>query len=438
MNKTIIYIASLAAAVVLSGCNGASSASAQTSASASAGDTHTTSENANYHRKPGNTPPVAYAGKDRKINVDDPRVNVNAALIPDKDGDKLSYIWTLVKKPVGSNAEMKIKYSTSRASWFIPDEFGKYTVSLLVRDENGGTGADTVTFSTTLEAKSFNMYLGDGINIVENNWKTLSNVNNQNAQAIITQQEGKYGVFRINGDQIEYEVSASNPLPSGKSESATLRIFDDADEITITVYVTKETVINGSFETGDLTGWTAQGGAEVLQKSNFSPSDINASDGNYFLLLSSGFESNGLGAAGDIDGDGVTNYDASNVTQTFTAPTDTVISFDIITFLTDESIGYYDEIFQVLIDGVDVAHGSTPGTDDSPFENFGGSVNYVAYSVSSSGILNGSYFNSGKTNGEHFVIPISAGTHTIKFLVADKGDTIVDTAIVIDNVVLGY
>jgi len=245
MNKTIILIASLAAAAVLSGCNGASSASSQAATQEAMAGVTTTSEN--YIAKPSNTPPVAYAGKNRKIKVGD-NVDIVASLIPDKDGDKLVYIWAMTEKPMGSNADLSIKYSTKRMTSFQADKFGRYIVALLVRDENGGTGADTVTFSTILEAEDFS--IGKNIDV---NWKEKSNVNNQNAQAVIIVQ-GEHAAFVLNGDIIRYE----GDFNGYEEDHATLRIWDDADEITVQVTASKLYEFSGiktDLPIADLAGW---------------------------------------------------------------------------------------------------------------------------------------------------------------------------------------
>ena len=245
MGKIITLLASLAAVAVLSGCNGVSASSTQTSASStqtSAGSTasgNTQTEipgRGEYYRKPGNKAPVAYAGRDRKVEIGDTNVKITAKLIPDQDGDKLAYIWTLTDKPVGSQADITTKYSTSRQTTLDEiDEFGNYTVALLVRDENGGTGADTIHFSTTLHAYNFDMVVDDS-NVSSANWKDLSHLNNQAASAEIIQ-DGAKGEFVINGNIIGYQT---NQLGDNQTDSAILRIWDDADEITITVTVIKK------------------------------------------------------------------------------------------------------------------------------------------------------------------------------------------------------
>jgi hypothetical protein len=432
MKKLAIWLSVAVVTVLMNGCGGGSSTTANTASQYP--QTDSTSESGYTHRQPSNTPPVAYAGKDRKVEIGDD-VKINAELIPDKDGDKLAYIWTLIDKPEGSQADMRIKYSTSRQTVLENiDEFGNYTVALLVRDENGGTGADTITFSTELKANDFNMYIATGMQTVVGDWKELSNINNEDAEADILHFPGDHGFFDIQGSRIIYTENSWNPLPIGESESATIRIEDEADTIFIYATVRKKTLINGSFETGDLTGWdiTIGSAAEVIKKENVLPQDVNATDGQYFLLI----DSSSSGTSADVDGNGVLDYYGTKVAQQFLSGPNATLEFDIITMLVDD---YWDDIFRVTLDGTNVATGSNPEGSDyqSTFPDFGPIISYAQYTIMNTMHVNGSY--DFKTSARHYSIPVPVGgQHVIAFEVLNQGDDCCDIAIAVDNVKITY
>ncbi len=202
-------------------------------------------------------------------------------------------------------------------------------------------------------------------------------------------------------------------------------------------------VVNGDFEAGDLTGWVASGTAvvEVLQASNFSP-NIPEPEGAYYCLLSTG-PGNQSGWGSDIDGNGVNEYDIVRLSQTFTTPVDN----DVITFrwgfLSREANQppQYDDIFHVSVDGSLVLFGSTnkpggisPYPDSPPYDG-------LNYTVSSPGPTNGSWYWDTPDDGFtgfatlSVVIPV-AGPHTIEVMVADQGDGLYDSGLLIDEIFL--
>ena len=202
-------------------------------------------------------------------------------------------------------------------------------------------------------------------------------------------------------------------------------------------------VVNGDFETGDLSGWTPSGTSvvEVLQATNFSP-DIPQPEGTYYCLLSTGPDNQG-GGGSDLDGNGTDEFDIARLRQTFTTPVDD----DVITFrwgfLSREADqpAQYDDIFHVTLDGVVMLFGSTnkPGgistyPDTPPYDG-------LNYNVSSPGPTDGSWYwdtvSDGFTGFSTFSIVIpTAGAHTIEFVVADQGDAVFDSGLLIDEVIL--
>lgn len=93
----------------------------------------------------GNTPPVADADKDQSIVEIGSMVTLNGNQSYDVDGDALTYQWTFVSKPDGSNAEFS--NATSVQPTFTADVHGDYVVSLVVSDEVSSSKPAQVTVS---------------------------------------------------------------------------------------------------------------------------------------------------------------------------------------------------------------------------------------------------------------------------------------------------
>ncbi|MFQ5343513.1 MAG: hypothetical protein ACE5F6_18395, partial [Anaerolineae bacterium] len=206
-------------------------------------------------------------------------------------------------------------------------------------------------------------------------------------------------------------------------------------------------VVNGGFETGDLTNWTVGGSAakvEVLQSSNFSTSAGPApapTEGNYFALLCSGPGVVNATSQGNIDGDGLAtnDYDTSIMTTTLSltaADVPATLSFDW-SFLTDEgrnALDAFDDFFQVTLNGVRILDGSRPIGGVSLFPDVTGMDN-VAYTVT--GATNNCFFGDGRNSFQTFRTIISTpGSYTLVFLVADQGGADIDSGLLIDNVQL--
>lgn len=93
----------------------------------------------------GNVKPVANAGADQKGYVDTV-AQLNASLSSDVDGDVLTYKWRIVAAPEASNAQ--IVGATAVMPVFTPDEYGIYTIELVVNDGLISSDPDTVVIDT--------------------------------------------------------------------------------------------------------------------------------------------------------------------------------------------------------------------------------------------------------------------------------------------------
>lgn len=195
---------------------------------------------------------------------------------------------------------------------------------------------------------------------------------------------------------------------------------------------------NGGFESGDLSNWTAGGGGavEALQAAGFTPA-LAPPEGSWFALLSDGPGDVGGAPGGDFDSNGTGDFDSSTLSTTFTtAAAGENLSFRWA-FLTSEvgESGTFDDLFEVTLDGVRILSGSVnhPG-GVSPFPDTP-AYDGTAYTVNGAGPTGGSSFASGVSPFRTFCLKIAdPGTYTLQFLIADQGDAVFDTGLLIDDV----
>jgi hypothetical protein len=92
-----------------------------------------------------NTPPVAEAGPDQAIVLPGSTVTLHGNWSCDADGDSITYEWTLLSKPGGSNATLSGAATVEPS--FVADAYGTYVIGLVVSDPWAQSAADTVTVS---------------------------------------------------------------------------------------------------------------------------------------------------------------------------------------------------------------------------------------------------------------------------------------------------
>lgn len=92
-----------------------------------------------------NYPPVANAGPNQTAHVTD-TVHLDGTASSDRDGDPLTYRWSFVSVPTGSNAALS--GATTAQPTFIVDRPGSYTAQLIVNDGKVDSAPATVTVTT--------------------------------------------------------------------------------------------------------------------------------------------------------------------------------------------------------------------------------------------------------------------------------------------------
>lgn len=95
---------------------------------------------------PGNKPPVADAGPDQNDVAIGDTVQLDGSGSTDPDGDSLTYEWTMKTKPAGSAAALSS--TTAKKPTFTADEYGSYTIELVVNDGKVDSNTASVTVTT--------------------------------------------------------------------------------------------------------------------------------------------------------------------------------------------------------------------------------------------------------------------------------------------------
>ncbi len=93
-----------------------------------------------------NTPPRANAGPDQSVSLGTV-VQLDGGASVDDDGDPLTYRWSFVSKPAGSNAG--IKDPASAHTLFVADTEGQFVVQLIVDDGRDASAPDVLVVTTT-------------------------------------------------------------------------------------------------------------------------------------------------------------------------------------------------------------------------------------------------------------------------------------------------
>ncbi|MGH7900161.1 MAG: PKD domain-containing protein, partial [Thermodesulfobacteriota bacterium] len=109
-----------------------------------------------------NTPPVADAGADQSVFVED-TVHLDGSGSSDADGDSLDFFWSFTSRPTSSNATLSDPTSVQPS--FSSDKFGDYVLELIVNDGTVDSVPDTVTITTENSPPVADAGLDQGISI---------------------------------------------------------------------------------------------------------------------------------------------------------------------------------------------------------------------------------------------------------------------------------
>ncbi|MBE0498727.1 MAG: hypothetical protein IBX43_05720 [Campylobacterales bacterium] len=110
-----------------------------------------------------NSAPVANAGVDQNVNTTS-TVTLNGSLSSDANLNALTYVWSIISKPTGSNATLSS--ATAVNPTLVADLDGSYVVQLVVNDGIVNSVADTVTViaSTSNSAPVANAGVDQNVN----------------------------------------------------------------------------------------------------------------------------------------------------------------------------------------------------------------------------------------------------------------------------------
>ncbi|MDJ0745135.1 MAG: pre-peptidase C-terminal domain-containing protein [Xenococcaceae cyanobacterium MO_167.B27] len=185
---------------------------------------------------------------------------------------------------------------------------------------------------------------------------------------------------------------------------------------------------NGSFETGTFVDWERIGDTSI-QTAEFG---TNPSDGIFQALLTNGFSDSGSSVVdSDIEEflnltpgvlDSLGNGDVtegSAIKQTFTANAGDILTFDW-NFLTNEATPedtFNDfAFFSITPFTLELADTTSPLFTDTLVRDFSEETGYQTTSIAIS----------------------ESGTYTLSFGIADVGDDSVDSALLVDNIQIGF
>jgi len=92
-----------------------------------------------------NSAPLANAGSDQRANLND-LITLDGSASSDVDGDNLTYLWSLLAKPLGSIAVLDDNSAVN--SQFVLDVAGNYSLQLVVNDGQVNSAPDVVLVAT--------------------------------------------------------------------------------------------------------------------------------------------------------------------------------------------------------------------------------------------------------------------------------------------------
>jgi len=168
-----------------------------------------------------NSAPVSDAGTDQVVRIND-MVQLDGDGSSDADGDTLTFKWSVISKPGGSNASLSS--TIDRNPTFSIDAAGTYTMQLIVYDGTDYSAPDTVTIVTENAAPVSNA--GNDQTVDEGDTVTLSGLAStdpdDNIAGYSWEQTGGVSVALSNFNSAETTFIA--PVPATDSETLTFQL----------------------------------------------------------------------------------------------------------------------------------------------------------------------------------------------------------------------
>jgi len=170
--------------------------------------------------------------------------------------------------------------------------------------------------------------------------------------------------------------------------------------------------------------------ATVQTGAGFTGGAIAATEGTQFAYLTTGPGPNGTSPSPyDKNTNGLIETDWSEMTYSFAGSAGLILSLDY-DLLTEEISGGVADIFAIILDGTIVASGAVGFASGT----------FPAVTTFATGPItgpDGSSFFDGRLGWTALSTPLTfSGVHTLEFYVADESDTVVDTALLADNIQL--
>jgi hypothetical protein len=196
-----------------------------------------------------NSAPVSDAGPDQVVRIKD-TVQLAGDGSSDADGDTLTFKWSFISRPAGSNA--KLSSTIARRPTFTADAAGTYTLQLIVNDGTDSSAPDTVTIITENAAPVSNA--GGDQTVNEGDTVILSGVKSadpdDNIASYSWRQTG--GPAAVLSDSKAAETTFVAPAVTADSETLTFQLtvqdahgLQDVDTCSITVNRVVETDSDG-------------------------------------------------------------------------------------------------------------------------------------------------------------------------------------------------
>lgn len=175
-----------------------------------------------------NLKPVAVAGGNQSVRVLQ-TVALDGGGSYDPNGDAITYHWTLLSKPAGSNAT--VQNATAQIASFVPDQHGSYVVNLVVSDGQANSNPDTTTITATLTVSEVTDTLDAAVAAI--NHLASGSLKNQNMAKTLTNKIGAVLTMIDQGNYAEALDKLQNDILA-KTDGCALAGAPDSNDWLVT------------------------------------------------------------------------------------------------------------------------------------------------------------------------------------------------------------